>query len=107
MLASALDYLRGFDPSAVQRHIQGCTTALLAGLAELGITSTTSANPAHHGASVCFESPNAAEVTGRLAERRVLVWNGRGCVRISTHGYNALSDVEACLAARRSLRAIL
>ncbi|WP_019016192.1 aminotransferase class V-fold PLP-dependent enzyme [Elioraea tepidiphila] len=107
VLAGALDYLRDFDPSAVQRHIQGCTTALLAGLAELGIASTTPADPAHHGASVCFESPNAEEITARLAERGVLVWNGRGRVRISVHGYNALSDVEACLAALRSLRPLV
>jgi selenocysteine lyase/cysteine desulfurase len=37
----------------------------------------------------------------------VLVWNGRGRVRISVHGYNALSDVEACLAALRSLRPLV
>lgn len=107
VLASALDYLRGFDPSDVQRHIQGCTSALLAGLHDLGISSTTPADPARHGASVCFESPNAAEITARLAERGVLVWNGRGRVRISVHGYNALRDVEACLGAIGTLRALV
>ena len=107
VLASALDYLRGFDPAEVQRHVQGCTAALLAGLRDLGIASTTPADPARHGASVCFESARAAEITARLAERGVLVWNGRGRVRISVHGYNALSDVEACLAALRELRALV
>lgn len=104
VLASALDYLRRFDPSDVQRHIQGCTAALLAGLQDLGIASTTPTDPARHGASVCFESARAAEITARLAERGVLVWNGRGRVRISVHGYNALSDVQACLAALSTLR---
>jgi selenocysteine lyase/cysteine desulfurase len=106
VLAGALDYLRGFDPSDVQRHIQGCTAALLDGLQHLGIVSTTPADPARHGASVCFESPNAAALAARLAERGVLVWNGRGRVRISVHGYNAAGDVEACLAALGTLRAL-
>jgi selenocysteine lyase/cysteine desulfurase len=103
VLASALDYLRGFDPSEVQRHIQGCTAALLAGLHDLGVASTTPADPARHGASACFDSAQAAEIAARLAERGVLVWNGRGRVRISMHGYNALSDVEACVDALRAL----
>ncbi|WP_439578673.1 aminotransferase class V-fold PLP-dependent enzyme [Elioraea sp.] len=104
VLAEALDHLRGFDPAAVQHHIHGCTTALLAGLSRLGIVSTTPADPAHHGASVCFESPNAAALTARLAERGVLVWNGRGRVRISVHGYTAADDVAAVLAGLARLR---
>lgn len=104
VLAEALGYLRGFDPASVHRHIQGLTTALLAGLDELGIATTTPADPARHGASVCFESPRAGEIGERLAERGVLAWNGRGRMRFSLHGYNDASDVEKTLEALKALR---
>lgn len=103
VLASALDYLGGFEPAAVQRHIQGLTVALIAGLDGLGIAATTPRDPARHGANVCFESPRAGEIVGRLAERGVLAWNGRGRVRFSMHGYNDARDIAAILAALRPL----
>jgi selenocysteine lyase/cysteine desulfurase len=49
---------------------------------------------------VCFESPRA----GKIAERGVLVWNGRGRVRFSLHGCHDVDDVEAALEAVKALR---
>lgn len=49
---------------------------------------------------MCFESPRA----GKIAERGVLVWNGRGRVRFSLHGCHDVDDVEAALEAVKALR---
>ncbi|WP_158744345.1 aminotransferase class V-fold PLP-dependent enzyme [Acidisphaera sp. L21] len=95
VLASALGYLAGFAPGDVQAPVQGLTTDLLARLARQGIASTTPPNPAEHGASVCIEGPQAAEVVTRLQERGVFAWNGRGRIRFSFHGYNGTADVDA------------
>ncbi len=94
VLASALDYLGGFEAAAVQRHVQALTTALLGRLAEAGIASTTPSDPARHGASVCIASPRAAAVVEGMHRRGVHAWNGRGRIRFSFHGYNALPEID-------------
>ena len=102
VLASALDYLRGFDTALVQRHVQALTTALLTRLADAGIPSTTPADPARHGASVCIESPRAAAIVEALSRRGIFAWNGRGRIRFSFHGYNSMPEVERIIEALRA-----
>jgi selenocysteine lyase/cysteine desulfurase len=99
VLASALDYLAGFEPRAVQAHVQALTVALLERLAAAGIPSTTPADPARHGASVCIATPGAAALTEALVRRGVWAWNGRGRIRFSFHGYNSIADVDRIMAA--------
>lgn len=94
VLGSALDFLGQWDTAAVERHVHGLTTALLARLTEAGIPSTTPPDPRRHGASVCMESPRAASIVTALGEKNVLAWNGRGRIRFSFHGYNAMDDVD-------------
>lgn len=99
VLVSALEYLGGHDPAAVQRHAQALTAALLERLREAGIPTTTPADPSRHGASVCIAHPQAAAIAGALQERGVWAWNGRGRIRFSVHGYNGMADVERIMAA--------
>ena len=99
VLRSALDYLAHFDTAAVQRHVQGLTAGLLARLAALGIASTTPAEPACHGASVCIEHGQASSIADGLVRRGVYVWNGRGRVRFSFHGYNCAADLDRIVGA--------
>lgn len=103
VLASALDYLDGFAPGAVLAHVQCLTADLLRRLAALGIASTTPADPARHGASVCVAHKQAAAITEALAERGVWAWNGRGRVRFSFHGYNGAEDVDRIGAALKQV----
>jgi selenocysteine lyase/cysteine desulfurase len=102
VLNGALDYLRQYDMRAVERHVQGLTTALLARLPGLGLVSTTPPDPARHGASVCLEHPRAGELVEALYDRGVWAWNGRGRLRFSFHGYNSLADVDRIEAALRA-----
>jgi selenocysteine lyase/cysteine desulfurase len=94
VLNSALDYLGGFDPETVQRHVQALTVALMERFSHAGIPSNTPADPARHGASVCVAHPQAAALARALQERGAWAWNGRGRVRFSFHGYNGIADVE-------------
>ncbi len=94
VLGSALDYLGQWEVADVQRHVQALTVALLARLEAAGIPSTTPRAPAAHGASVCIASPRADAIVAALAEKNVLAWGGRGRVRFSFHGYNAMDDVD-------------
>ncbi len=98
-LHAALDYLEQFPRGAVERHVQGLTTALLARLAAAGIPSMTPPDPAQHGASVCIAHERAGAIVAAMAERGVLAWNGRGRIRISFHGYNDQAELDPILAA--------
>ncbi|TCZ66019.1 aminotransferase class V-fold PLP-dependent enzyme [Roseicella aquatilis] len=102
VLASALDYLGRFETAGVQAHVQALTTALHARLMEAGIPSTTPADPARHGASICIAHPRAAALTEALARHGVWAWNGRGRIRFSVHGYNGMGDVDRIMAALRA-----
>ena len=97
VLNSALSYLSRYDMRDVQRHVQILTTALMDGLR--GRDVTTPRDPARHGASVCFRSPDAAAIVASLHEKGILAWNGQSRVRISFHGYNGMADVERVVAA--------
>jgi selenocysteine lyase/cysteine desulfurase len=94
---SALSYLSRYDMRDVQRHVQTLTAALMDGLA--GRDVTTPRDPARHGASVCFASPDAPTIVRALHEKGVYAWNGQGRVRISFHGYNGMADVDRVLTA--------
>lgn len=102
VLGAALDFLAGHDAAAVHRHVAALSGALLQGLRDLRIPSTTPADPARHGASVCIAHADAAGLTDALKRRGVWAWNGRGRVRCSFHGYNGDADVARILAALRA-----
>jgi cysteine desulfurase/selenocysteine lyase len=102
VLNSALSFLSRYDMRTVQRHVQTLTQALHEELASRQFALTTPRDPARHGASVCFTSPDAAAIVDRLFQRNVYAWNGQGRVRISFHGYNTLKDVERTVAALTS-----
>ena len=99
VLGSALDYLDQWPVADVQRHVQALTVALLARLDAASMPSTTPRDPAAHGASVCIETPRADAIVAAMGEKGVLAWGGRGRIRFSFHGYNAMDDVERIMAA--------
>ncbi|MBR0656032.1 aminotransferase class V-fold PLP-dependent enzyme [Plastoroseomonas arctica] len=94
VLGSALDYLDQWETPAVQRHVQALTVALLERLEAAGIPTITPRDPAAHGASVCVATPDANAMVVAMGEKGVLAWGGRGRIRFSFHGYNAMDDVS-------------
>jgi cysteine desulfurase / selenocysteine lyase len=101
VLNSALSYLSQFDMRDVQRHVQTLTVALLRELAASQVPVMTPDDPVRHGASVCIASPRAQAIVDTLYTHGVYAWNGQGRIRISFHGYNAMSDVERTIRALR------
>lgn len=103
VLNSALDYLDGHDAAALRAHVGGLTAALIGRLADLGLSLTTPADPARHGANVCLDSPRAGALCAALHARGIYAWNGHGRLRFSFHGYNAMDEVARIGAAMAEL----
>jgi selenocysteine lyase/cysteine desulfurase len=101
VLNGALSYLSQFDMQDIQHHVQTLTTALLKELTASQIPVMTPTDPMHHGASVCIPSPRASAIVDALYAKDIYTWNGQGRVRISFHGYNAMTDVERTIEALR------
>ena len=102
VLAEALDYLSGYEMTAVQAHVQALTVSMLERLRALQLPTLTPSDPARHGASVCVPSSRAQEIVDGMARNGVLAWNGQGRVRFSFHGYNSRQDVDRAIDALRA-----
>src|SRR6185436_10798548 len=95
MARPAIDLLLRVGLDNVAAQIGRLTQAFLAGAANLGIASKTSAQSS--GPLVVLRSRNAPEMVNRLAARGVVVSARRDGVRFAFHFYNTLEDVQAAL----------
>ncbi|WP_191082997.1 aminotransferase class V-fold PLP-dependent enzyme [Roseococcus microcysteis] len=97
-LDGALDYLARHE--GIEAHVLALAGDLRARCLAAGLPMMT---PENHGASVCLPHPEAAKAVAALEARGVLVWNGRGRIRVSFHGYNGEADVAWALAALKGV----
>ncbi len=97
-LDCAMDYLARHE--GIEAYVLGLARELRARCLSAGLPVMT---PENHGASVCLPHPQAAQAVVALEERGVLVWNGRGRIRVSFHGYNEERDVAWALAALKGV----
>jgi selenocysteine lyase/cysteine desulfurase len=97
VLADALDFLARHR--GLEAHVLALAGELRARCLAAGMPMMT---PANHGASVCLPHPRAAEAVRAMERQGVLVWNGRGRIRVSFHGYNGERDVARAVGALNS-----
>jgi selenocysteine lyase/cysteine desulfurase len=91
---------------AIEDHVRGLNTRLIAGLEELGATVVTPSDPARRGPLVCVRSTDVAALVRILAAQKVVVSSRDGNLRIAAHLYNVEDDVDrllGVLAAQRHL----
>lgn len=91
---------------AIEAHVRGLNTRLIAGLEELGATVVTPSDPARRGPLVCVRSTDVAELVRILAANKVVVSSRDGNLRIAAHLYNTDDDIDRLLdvlAAQRHL----
>ncbi|MGB0389789.1 MAG: hypothetical protein ACPGWR_33630, partial [Ardenticatenaceae bacterium] len=72
----------------------------------MGWEMMTPRDASQRAGNVCFMAPDVKAVTDSLEKQGVLIWGayaGVGRLRISTHLYNDISDVERCLAALETI----
>jgi selenocysteine lyase/cysteine desulfurase len=94
VLADTLAYLSRHP--GLEAHVLALAGELRARCLAAGLPVMT---PANHGASVCLPHPHAAEAVAAMARAGALVWNGRGRIRVSFHGYNGAADLDRAMEA--------
>ena len=97
VLETALEYLAAHP--GIEAHVTGLAGALRSLCLEAQIPLLT---PENHGASICLPHPRAAGIVKHLEADGILIWNGRGRVRVSFHGYNGEADMLRVFKALRA-----
>jgi selenocysteine lyase/cysteine desulfurase len=104
VLDGALAFLAGYDARAIQKHVQALTVELHDRLSAAGLSPSTPRDPERHGASICVDGDFAQRVVSEMHRHGVYVWGDRGRIRISFHGFNQRSELDAIM--RELLRGI-
>jgi selenocysteine lyase/cysteine desulfurase len=105
---AGLGLLQETGVPAVEAHVAALNTRLIEGLAELGATVVTPADPARRGPLVCVRSTDAPTLVASLAEERIICSLRDENLRVAPHFYNTDADIDVlvdALARRRQLLA--
>jgi selenocysteine lyase/cysteine desulfurase len=93
--------------AAIEEHVRGLNTRLIAGLDELGASVVTPSDPTRRGPLVCVRSTDAPALVHALASDGIVVSYRDGNVRVAAHLYNVDEDIDRLLAALAARRALL
>jgi selenocysteine lyase/cysteine desulfurase len=94
LLHNALERLAALPAKQVEAHAVALGGEVLAGLTARGFSILTPQPAAQRAGNTCFAFDDAERLVAALGERKVQVWGSEGRVRVSTHVYNASTDVQ-------------
>ena len=100
VLENGLDHLLAIGRDKIESYILDLSGKLWQGVAERGWEMLTPEGAAERAGNICFLAPNVNELTERLKENDILIWGSYGGVkrvRVSTHLYNSMADVDRFL----------
>ena len=104
---AGLDLIEETGLPAIEAHVRGINTRLIEGLAELGATVVTPADPARRGPLVCARSTDAPALVAELAAERIVCSLRDANLRIAAHFYNSDDDIDVLLEALARRRHLL
>ena len=103
LLEASLEYMSGYEPRDIEKHVHELGGLLLEGAAELGMTLMTPLDANWRAGNIAIRASSPEKLAQDLAARKVLAWGGDGRIRFSVHLFNDRSDIEAALQALREL----
>ncbi len=104
---AGLNMLMRVSTSAVEKRVCALTRRCIEALAEIGWPSVTPVQDERRGATVALPARDSGGLTAELLKRGIVTSSRNDNVRASFHFYNNEDDVEAFVAAAKSLRAEL
>ena len=104
---AGLELVQETGVPAIEVHVSGLNTRLIAGLEELGADVVTPADPSRRGPMVCARSTDAPALVASLAEENFACSLRDENLRIASHFYNTDGDIDALLEALSRRRHLL
>jgi selenocysteine lyase/cysteine desulfurase len=96
-LRAGLEYLQNVGIPNIASHADPLITRVHEGLQELGLEPMSPHQPNCPSGIVSFQHERDAEIHAALQEKNIHVMHQAGRIRVSTHGYNQPSDIDAFL----------
>jgi len=106
ILDNALTHILRIGIPAIESHVLHLSGLAREGLDAMGFELMTPRDANQRAGNICFMTPHISEIMTWLNKRKILVWGayaGVGRVRVSTHLYNSVKDVERLLNALEDL----
>jgi len=104
---AGIELMKEIGIAETRAHVAQLNETLFAGVAELGGSVATPADPAQRGALVGIRSRDEHALVGALAADGILTSSRDGNLRVSAHCYNTHEDIETLLEALKRHRALL
>ncbi len=104
---AGLGIIHDIGVARIRADVLPLTTRLKDGVAALGGSLATPADPARHGAMIAIRARDDHELVARLAQRRIITSCRDGNLRVSPHFYNTEQDIDALLDALAANRDLL
>jgi kynureninase len=92
---------------AIEEHVRILNDRLIEGVRELGGTVVTPSDPDRRGPLVCIHSTDVETLVRELAEEHIVASSRDPNLRVASHLYNTVEDVDRVLAALRARRHLL
>lgn len=103
-LRAGIETLLQTGVAAIAVHADTLVARLHAGLADLGYTTLSPAQPGNSSGIVAMRTTNDASIHAHLLSRNIHVMCQAGRIRFAIHGYNRAADIDAVLEALADLR---
>ena len=103
-LRAGIETLLQTGIAAIAVHADTLVARLHAGLADLGYTTLSPAQPGNSSGIVAMRTTNDASIHAHLLSRNIHVMCQAGRIRFAIHCYNRAADIDAALEALADLR---
>lgn len=100
ILENALDHLLAIGRDTIGEYVLELSGRMWQGVHAQGWEMMTPKSAEARAGNVCFLAPNVNELTAAMEEAGILIWGAYGGVkrvRISTHLFNTVEEVDKCL----------
>lgn len=103
-LRAGIETITACGVAAIATHADALVARLHEGLAELGYTTLSPAQPGNSAGIVAMRTTDDAAIHAHLLSRNIHVMCQAGRIRFAIHGYNRASEIDAVIAALADYR---
>ncbi len=93
-LGKSIDFVEGLGVSNIEKRLSSLTDYLLLKLSDLKLATVSDKNKKYRSSIISVKMENAKDVAQQLLEKKIIVSERKGVLRISLHIYNNKKDID-------------